>query len=101
MATVAQFETAIDAVITAIDAGNYETAYVEIAKAAVYAAALPRTTVDGASIEYTAKVESLQKAIEAAELAANRTTRRLVSTRTAHSRRTGRGGCRSGIDCDC
>ena len=102
MATVAQFETAIDAAVTALTASDFVGAYLQVGIARVYAAALPRTTVDGATVDYKEQVKDLHEAVAAAELAANRSTRRMVGTRMSHSRRPGRGGrvC-SGGDCGC
>jgi len=90
--TVAAFEAALDTAVTAVGTGNYDAARVALTQASIIQLSLPRTWVDGAMVDYKQKVSDVLDVLARAEEHANRSTNRLISTRIAHSRRTGRGG---------
>lgn len=66
--TVAQFQTALVAVSTAVAAGNYASAHVELVHAELALAGLPLTSVaEGTTAQLRSNLEAVRKALEAAE----------------------------------
>jgi len=99
--TVAAFETALDAAVAAVVAGDYDLARSSLLQAAIIQVSLPRTWIDGAMVDYRGKIEEVNRILDATESHANRSSRRMITFRTAHSRRTGRGGRGPCVDPTC
>ncbi len=90
--TVAAFEAALDAAVTAVGISDWDAARNALVQASIIQVSLPRTWIDGAMVDYKLQVSAVLEMLTDAEERSNRSNRRMITTRTAHGRRTGRGG---------
>ena len=66
--TIAQCHTALIAVATAVDSGDYAAAHVELLKAEICLAGLPLTNVkEGLTAQMRSSLDAVRKALEEAQ----------------------------------